>query len=269
MTLSKVMAFLKKDFKMETSYRLSFLMHFFSILFSVATFFFISKLVGGSISSHLKDYGGDYFSFVLIGIAFSGLLGTGLSSFSSTISSAQAEGTVEAMLMTPTKVVSILIMSSMWDFLMTTFDVLIYVALGGLLFGADLSQANIPVALLILFLTVIAFSGLGIISASFIMVLKRGDPVNWIFGTFSSFIGGIYFPITVLPAWLQKFAYLFPIFYALKAMRHAVLQGSTLMALLPDIVALAVFSAMIVPVSMITFKWAVKLAKTDGSLVTY
>jgi len=269
LTLNKILAFLKKDFKMEISYRFSFLLHFASILFSIAIFFFISKLIGGAVDNHLKEFGGDYFSFVLIGIAFSGFLGAGLNSFSSIISSAQAEGTVEAMLVTPTRISGIIIMASLWNFLMTSIDVLIYISLGALLFGMDLSQANIPVALLVLFLTITAFSGLGIISASFIMVLKRGDPINWLFGTLSSFIGGTYFPITVLPVWLQKLAYLFPIFYALRAMRHAILQGASFTALLPDIAALVLFSILILPISIIMFKRAVKLAKTDGSLVTY
>ncbi|HZD60061.1 MAG TPA: ABC transporter permease [Anaerolineae bacterium] len=266
---SKVLAFLRKDLKLEMSYRFSFLMHFLSIFLSVAIFFFISKLIGSSVSAHLKDYGGNYFSFALVGIAFSNFLGTGLSSFSSIISSAQSEGTVEAMLVTPTKVSSIIVMASIWDFLMTTFDVLVYLALGALLFGLNLSQSNIPAAALIIFLTILASSGLGIISASFIMVLKRGDPVNWLFGSFSSFIGGTYFPVTVLPDWLQKVSYLFPMFYALRAMRHAVLQGFSFTALLPDMGALALFSIIILPISIIMFKWAVKLAKTDGSLVTY
>jgi len=267
--LSKIITFLKRDFKSEVSYRFSFLMNLFSILFSIATFFFLSKLIGKSVGFQLKEYGGDYFSFVLIGIAFSSFLGTGLSSFSSTISGAQSEGTLEAMLITPTKVSGIIVMASLWDFLMTAFDVILYLALGSLLFGVNLSKANVPGALLVLILTVTAFSGLGIISASFIMVLKRGDPINWLFGTFSSFVGGTFFPITVLPVWLQKMAYLFPIFYALRAMRHAVLQGFSFMALLPDIAALALFSLIILPISMVAFKKAIKFAKTDGSLVTY
>ena len=267
--LNKLTAFLKKDLKTELSYRFSFITHFVGILFSVATFYFISKLIRGSVAGYLSEYGGDYFSFVLIGIAFTGFLGTGLNSFSSMISSAQATGTVEAMLITPTRVSSLVIMSSLWSFILTAIDVLIYIAFGSLFFGMSLRHANIPVALLTLALTITAFSGLGIISASFIMVLKRGDPIKWLFGTFSSFIGGTFFPVTVLPVWLQKVAYLFPIFYALRAMRHAMLQGFSFTALLPDIGALALFSAIILPVSIMAFKWAVRLAKTDGSLVTY
>lgn len=267
--MRKALAFLKRDYKSEVSYRLSFFMQFFGIFFSVTIFFFVSKLFGKAVNPYLAAYGGDYFSFVLIGIAFSGFLGTGLRTFASTISSAQSQGTLEAMLVTPTRLSAIIMFSSLWNFLFTAFNVFIYLLFGALVFGVNLSKANVAVALLVLLLTILVFSGMGIISASFIMVLKRGDPINWLFGSASSLLGGTYFPITVLPAWLQKFAYLVPLFYALRAMRLAVLQGFTFGALAGDILALAAFAGIIIPLSMLCFKYAVKKAKIDGSLATY
>ncbi|MFQ5574714.1 MAG: ABC transporter permease, partial [Terriglobia bacterium] len=174
----KLLAFLKRDFRNEVSYRFSFFMRFFGIFFSVTTFFFVAQLFGKSVSPHLEAYGGDYFSFVLIGIAFSGFLGTGLSTFSSSISSAQAQGTLEAMLVTPTKLSAIIVLSSFWSFLFTSFNVLVYLVFGAAVFGMNLGNVNILAALLILALTIVAFSGVGVISASFIMVLKRGDPIG-------------------------------------------------------------------------------------------
>jgi ABC-2 type transport system permease protein len=269
MKLAKTLAFLKRDYRIEVSYRFSFLLRFFGIFFSVATFFFIAKLFGRSVSPYLTGYGGDYFAFVLIGIAFAGFLGTGLNSFAASISSAQAQGTLEAMLVTPTKLSTIVISSSLWNFLLTSFNVLIYLIFGTIVFGADLSHANLVAALLILLLTIIVFSALGIVSASFIIIFKRGDPINRLFGSASSLMGGTYFPITVLPLWLQKFSYLFPLFYALRAMRYAVLQGYSLAALLPDILALSGLALGLTPVGLLAFRYAVRQAKIDGSLGTY
>src|SRR3990170_2398731 len=149
--MEKAIAFLKKDYKQEVSYRLSFLMQFFNIFFTVTIFFFVSKLFGRSISTHLADYGGNYFSFVLIGIAFAGFLGTGLRTFSATISSQQAQGTLESILVTPTKLSSLVTLSSLWSFLFTAFSVFVYLLFGVLVFGLDLSKANVAVALIILF----------------------------------------------------------------------------------------------------------------------
>lgn len=269
MILRKVLAFVARDFRIELSYRFAFFLRFLGIFFSVATFFFIAKLFGSSVSSHLEAYNGDYFAFVLIGIAFSGFLSTGLSTFATSIRSAQAEGTLEAMLVTPTRLATIVLSSSLWSFFFTSLTVLVYLAFGVLVFGAQVTATGILPALLVLLLTIVTFSGLGIVSASFIMVLKRGDPVSWIFGSVSSLMGGTYFPVTVLPAWLQKFSYLFPIFYSLRAMRLALLSGASFGTLVPDILALVVIAALVLPLSAVAFNYAVKRAKIDGTLATY
>ncbi|MGD9143895.1 MAG: ABC transporter permease, partial [Dehalococcoidia bacterium] len=79
--MSVALAFLKRDFSQALSYRLSFLLQIGGIFFSVAIFYFLSELFGSAIAPQLEDYGGNYFSFVLIGLAFTGFLGLSLSSF--------------------------------------------------------------------------------------------------------------------------------------------------------------------------------------------
>jgi ABC-2 type transport system permease protein len=269
MYLAKPLAFVKRDLASDLSYRLSFLMQFAGIFIGVASFFFVSRLVGKAANPYLASYGGDYFGFVLVGIAFVGFQSFGLGAFSSAISGAQAQGTLEAMLVTPTKLSTIVVSSSIWSFLWTVFTVLIYLAVGGLLFGADLGHANPLTALVVLFLTSLVFSGIGVLSASTIMVLKRGDPIGAIFGGASAFLGGTLFPTTVFPGWLQSVAHIFPIFYGLRAMRMAVLRGATLSQVSGDVLALCLFAVVLVPLSLIAFRGAVRVAKTDGTLGTY
>ena len=101
------------------------------------------------------------------------------------------------------------------------------------------------------------------------MVFKRGDPIYWIFGTASAIIGGIYFPISVLPSFLQKCAALLPITHALEAMRLLLLRGYGLEAVWPQIKILILFTLILTPLSMLSFKYAVKVAKKEGSLTQY
>jgi ABC-2 type transport system permease protein len=235
----------------------------------VAVFYFIAQLLGDSVNPYLEPYGGDYFAFVLIGIAFGSFFGVGLSSFSRWIRNAQTTGTLESMLATPTRLSTIILSSAQWSYLMTTLRVIVYLLVGALFLDVQLGNANFAVALVVLVLTVISFSSLGIIAASFIMVLKRGDPITWVFGTVSSLLGGIYYPITVLPDWMQQLAALIPVTYALRSMRLALLQGAGFEVLWKDIFALVIFSVLLVPISLISFGFAVRLAREDGSLAHY
>lgn len=267
--MRKAFAFIKRDFRIHLSYRLDFALDFLSIFATVVTFYFIAKLFGKSAIPYLKDYGGDYFSFVLIGIAFFAYLRVALGSFAGSISEEQMQGTLEAMLATPTKISTIIISSSLWSFIFSSVDVLIYLLLGAVLFGVSFKLYNLFPAAIILLLTMTSFSSLGIISASFIMVFKRGDPLSWFIAGLFGLLGGVYYPITILPEVLQKISYFLPITYTLRSLRHALLQGYSMGALMPDIFALLIFSAVLLPLSILIFKFAVKKARIDGSLVHY
>lgn len=269
MLILKAMAFIKRDMKIELSYKFSFLLNIMGIFISVVTFYYISKIFGKAASPYLDAYGGDYFSFVLIGIAFSGYLSTSLHSFSSSIREGQMLGTLEAMLVAPTSISSIMVYSSLWSFIFTTLEVFIYLAAGVGLFGMDISRANIPAALLIMVLTILSFVPFGIISAGFIMLFKKGDPIAFFFGTVSTLLGGVYFPVTVLPPILQSLSFVFPITYSLNAMRHALLNGYSVPELSGDLIGLSVFSAVMLPVSIAVFGYAVKKAKQKGTLGQY
>lgn len=269
MIISKPLAFLKKDFLVQTSYKFDFITQFIGIFLSTILFYFVSKLVGNAASPYLKPYGGDYFAFVLIGIAFSSYLSIALSSFSTAIQGAQISGTLEALLVTQTSVTTIILSSSLYSFLLTSLRVVLYLLLGAFVFGVKMDAAGIPIAFLLLVLTMVAFSSLGIISASFIMVLKRGDPFMWIFTNASWFLGGVYYPIDVLPSWLKKFSYFLPITYAMDGMRLALLKGYSLFQLKYHILALLLFCVIMLPLSVAIFIFAVKKTKKDGSLTHY
>ncbi len=268
MKLRKAWAFVQRDFIEATSYRLAFVFQLFSIVLVVLTFFFISRLLGEAATPYLQQYGGDYFAFVLIGLALARYTGVALSSFASNISRAQSTGTLEALLVTQTGASTIIVSSSLYTYLWATLDVFIYMV-GGVLLGVDLSRANVPAAMLALGLTTICFSSLGIIAASFIIVFKRGDPITWLMSNASSLLGGAYFPVSVLPGWLQPLSMLLPTTYALQAMRLALLQGASFSQLSGDLIALAVFALLLLPASLAAFRRAVRQAKIDGSLTHY
>ena len=267
--MAVALAFLKRDFLNTASYRTQFLMQFVGILFSAATFYFLSQLFGGVVAPQLEEYGGNYFSFVLIGIAFSGYMGLSLSSFASQIREGQVSGTLELMLLGPTRLSTILLSSSLWDGIMVTFRVIVFLLVGALIFNTTLGNANIATALVVLTLSMTSFAGVGIISASFVLLLKKGDPVAWVFGSLSSLLAGVYYPISVLPDWLEPVSRFFPLTYALDAMRLAMLRGYSLYQVRADIFVMLAFTLILTPLALFVFRLALKRAKMEGSLTHY
>jgi len=267
--MAVAVAFLKRDLSQDLSYRLSFLLQLASIFFSVAIFYFLAKLFGGAVAPQLEAYGGDYFSFVLIGLAFTGFLGLSLSNFARSIREGQVMGTLEIMLLSPTRLSTILLSSSLWAYLLTTVRVLAYLLLGALVFGASLGKANVGAGLLVMFLGIASFSGIGILSAALVLLVKKGDPVSWLIGGASSLLAGVYYPVSVLPDWLEPLSRVLPLTYCLDAMRLAILQGYSIYELRFDILALLVFTVLLTPLAFLVFRKALKRAKMEGSLIQY
>lgn len=261
----KSWAFLRKSFLEMSSYKLAFILQFLGIFLSIVTYFFLAKIVP---SRFLEEYGGSYFAFVLIGVAFMSFLGLSLEGFTRFIRESQMSGTLESMLVTPTKLPTILLNSLLWGFVIVSIQAVLYLTFGVLFFGLDLN-INLVSAVVIFALSIFVFGAIGILGAGMIMIFKRGDPLTWVFTSLSGILGGAIFPITVLPLWLQKISYLVPLSYSLRAFRHAVLNGASLASLSFDVMGLVIFAFILFPLSLFVFKHAVRKAKKDGSLVKF
>jgi ABC-2 type transport system permease protein len=267
--MPKAYAFFKRDFLAAASYRFNFVMDVGSIFVSTVMFFFLAKLVGPGMGNQLAPYGGDFFAFVLIGIAFSDYLHVSLDAFSAQIRAAQMEGTLEALLVTPTSVPTILLSSSLYSFTLSSIRVMVYLALGALLFGLPLHITNAPAFLFILGLTIAAFCGMGLLSAGLIIVFKQGSPINTLIGVASGLLGGVYYPVAILPPWLEPFSNLLPITHALEAMRQVLLNGASLGAVGGQVLILTLFAAALLPLGLLSMGYGFKVARREGSLIHY
>ncbi len=261
-------AFLRRDLREALTYKFSFISSITGILLSSATFYFVAKLVPPGAPS-LGPFGGDYFSFAVVGVAFSGLLGMFQEGLSAVVRSAQLSGTLEALLVTPVSVPTILFGSSLYSLVFQLFRTALHLGVALAFFGLALGRVNAAGVLAVGALTILCFLGVGVLSASFILVYKTGNPFSWIMGTVSGLLGGVVFPVALLPPWIRWVSSLLPVTYALDGMRKSLLASAPFAAILPDLAALAVFAVLLLPLSLVAFRLAVRKAKKDGTLSHY
>ncbi|MDP3143551.1 MAG: ABC transporter permease, partial [Candidatus Omnitrophota bacterium] len=124
--LRKAWAFIRRDFLTQASYRMNFFTHWFGLLISIFTLYYISKLVDVRASSYLASYGVSYFPFVLVGIAATSYIGASMNSFSSNISNEIWSGTLELMLSTPTSLGTIMFSLSIYNFILATIKLFLF-----------------------------------------------------------------------------------------------------------------------------------------------
>ena len=264
-----IFAIFWRDLLSATSYRLGFVLQFVAPLFMIISFFFLSKLLGQARLPGLDRYGGDYFSFALVGMVFATYTGIFLSAVVTTIRQGQANGTLEIILTTRTSLATYLVGSSLYALLQSAILLTVFIALGVGVLGARFPGGNFLVGGLILLLSMAVMLGLGIISGSIVLVYKQGDPLSLVVNSGAFLLSGVVYPISVLPGWLQSGSWLLPHTYALESLRLTLLQGASLAQVAWPLSILALFAAGLLPLGWLLFRRAVRRARTEGSFAYY
>ncbi len=177
------------------------------------------------------------------------------------------EGTVEYTFMAPvsrlTHMIGQTIFSLVWGLLFTGVIFLVVT----LFFRLNLEGANLLGAIAVLIASSISFIGFGITAAVLPLLFpERGAQMTNVVQAILLLISGVYYPITVLPKWMQVIAHISPATYALNAMRAALLTNAGWAELLPDLALLLAMGLATIPAGVWIFSRAEHYAKRTGKL---
>ena len=264
--LRELWLFFWRDLSIARTYRTMFVLEAIQALFGAAMFYYVARFVDTPALRQALPQRGSYFAFSLVGFVFLDYLNVALDTFDRSLEEARDNGTLEQLLVTQTSLPVFVAGSAIYPFAATTLRIVVYVAWGATLFGFPLRAANWLAVLAVLLATLLAFSGLGILSAGYLLLFKRGNPAKWFFLGVSSVAGGMLFPVSILPDWLQLVARLNPVTYALDAMRASLLGGAGIAALWRPLAVLLLFAAVLLPLSMSVFAWSLRRTKITGTL---
>ena len=109
--LSRIWAFVARDWLVTVSYRMQFFLRVLSVLIAVTTLFFISKIFVGFTDVRFAEWR-DPLAAWLTGLAVLNYFMTGFSSLANAIRQEQMQGTLESVLMTPISVPTVVMMIS-------------------------------------------------------------------------------------------------------------------------------------------------------------
>jgi len=262
-TLAKAGAIYKRDRRIATSYDMAFIIQWLQIVVQVLGFFYMSKLV----PPHGRFPG---FPYWLINLGFSRFQMTALQSFQTAIRGDQMLGTLECVLVTPTSLATVVMSPGLWGFTLTAVQVLLYIVLGMIL-GVDFSHTNFLTLFVFVVLTIACMSPLGVMAASTIMTFKQNAPTQFVAGSAAQLLGGVLFPVALLPVPLQVVSWLLPITHSLNGVRAAIMKGASLAdpTVGADAIWLVCATAVLMPLSLFIFSRAVNRARRDGTLGHY
>jgi ABC-2 type transport system permease protein len=177
------------------------------------------------------------------------------------------EGTIEYTMMAPISRLAHMLGVSLFSIIYGLARSALLLGVLALFFSVDLSNANLGGAALVLLVGSVSFLGFGIMAAVLPLLFpERGEEMTFVISSILLLVSGVYYPISVLPDWMEPLATVSPATYVLKGMRAALLDGTPTLALGPSILPILVLGALTLPVGIVIFGWGERYAKRTGRL---
>ena len=205
--------------------------------------------------------------FLLIGTLVWAYLSAVLDDMSLVITWERWEGTIEHTLMAPVPRAVHLMGMSAFGVLHADLRTLLILVCSLPFFHVNWSHASWAGAAAVITVGSLSLVGLGILTGILPMLYpERGEQMSFMMQAAVLLVSGVYYGVDVLPGWLQAVARVSPATYILRGIRSALIDGRGLVGQLGTLVVLAVFGAVMVPLSLYAFSAAERWAKRTGRL---
>jgi ABC-2 type transport system permease protein len=206
-------------------------------------------------------------TFLMVGALIWSYLSVIFDVLSETVSWERWEGTIEYTFMSPSSRVTHLLGMGVYAVVYGIAQIVIMLGVVSLFFQLDLTEANYWGALLVLAVCSVSLVGFGIVAAVLpLLSPEKGQQVSYIVSSLLLLVSGVYYPVDVLPGWMQAIAIVSPVTYALEGSRRALLEGAGVAQLWGDIWPLLIMGAVFVPLGLWVFHLGESYAKRTGKL---
>ncbi|MGD8753332.1 MAG: ABC transporter permease, partial [Anaerolineales bacterium] len=177
------------------------------------------------------------------------------------------EGTIEYTLMAPIRRFTHMAGQTLFAVVYSQFFTAVILAVTVLIFDIDLGSANLFGGMLMLICGSLSFIGVSIMASTLPLLFpERGAQMTHIVIAILLLVSGVYYPVRVLPDFLQKMAVFSPATYVLDGTRRALLEGLPTLKLWPYIWPTLIMGVIAIPTGLWVFKQAELYAKRVGKL---
>jgi ABC-2 type transport system permease protein len=206
-------------------------------------------------------------STLLIGAVVWAYLGIIFEFLTETVAWERWEGTIEYTFMAPLSRAMHLGGSGVFAVLYGLVRAILLFAVVAAFFGLQFEDANFAAALVILVVASVSFFGIGMMTAVLPLISpEKGAQLGFVAQGMLLVVSGVYYPVEVLPEWMQWLSKISPATYALDGIRDSILNGDGVTALWDEIWPLLVIGAVSIPLGLEVFRRGERYAKRHGKL---
>jgi ABC-type polysaccharide/polyol phosphate export permease len=261
--LAAFRAIFERDFRLYMSFRTALGTQALSMLFTLALFYFVSRLVAADRLGSPDDY----FAFVAIGLVILSVLHSGLG-LAEALQSELMTGTFERLLLSPFGPVLATMSMAIFPMIRALIMAVWTLAMAAVVFGLDVRWSTAALALPLGLLCAVAFAAIALATAAAVVAFKRAPGIGFILAGIA-LVSGVYFPANVMPEWIRWTAEVQPFTPAVNLLRN-VLVGLPM----PDpawvyLLKLGGFTVVFLPLAAWAVGRAVEYAHRRGTLLEY
>jgi ABC-2 type transport system permease protein len=204
---------------------------------------------------------------LLIGAVIWSYLGIVFETITETVAWERWEGTIEYTFMAPLARSVHLLGMGAFAVLYGVLRTAALFAVVALFFGLAFPDANFAGALVLLAVASVSFVGVGMVTAILPLISpEKGAQLGFIAQGMLLVVSGVYYPVDVMPAWMQALATISPATYALHGIRATVLDGAGLGDVWGDLWPLVLLGVVSIPLGLTVFRAGERYAKRNGKL---
>ena len=205
---------------------------------------------------------------LMIGAIFWNYLSVVFSWIAETIAVERWEGTLEYTFMAPVRRWTQLLGSCLYAMAFGVVHTAVILIVMVVFFRQlDLTVMNVSTAVVFVALGSFSIVGISMMAAILpLLYVERGAQMTFVLQSCLLLVSGVYYPISVLPEWMQVLSKLSPATYVLDGVRAGLLDGVPVTALWYDVVPLIVMGFVLIPTGLWAFGRAERYAKRTGKL---
>lgn len=206
-------------------------------------------------------------TFLLVGALLWSYLSMLFDILSETVMWERWEGTIEYTFMSPASRATHLIGTGIYAVIYGILRTALMLVAISFFFDLSLTGANYLGAAAVLAIASISLVGFGMVGSVMpLLSPEKGVQVTFIFASLLLLISGVYYPIDVLPGWMQGLAKVSPVYYALQGIRATLAEGQSFGSQWANVWPLLVMGAVMIPAGIMIFQAGERFAKRTGRL---
>lgn len=265
--LDAMWAIVRRDAILFASYRAQIVSQMVAPLLTLTIFYYVSHLLTAK-SASFDRYPGGYFGFVVIGLAIIQVLTTSLGLLPVTTRQELVSGTIERFLVSAHGPVNSILGTLIFPMFMAFVTGTIMLMVAALIFGLGLANTALlamPVAMLGAF----AFTPFALVLVSMVVVFKQTASATQFIVSGIAIVGGLYFPIALLPSWIRWTSEVQPFTPATDLLRHLLVNAPLVHPAAVELLKLVGFAALLFPAGVLLLRAAIRHGQRAGTIIEY